>query len=236
MYFKLIVFDWDGTLMDSEARIVDCMQGAVNDVGLDPVSSQRVRDVIGLGLLEAVRTLFPEQEPHVHLQIRDRYRQRYLGAEGKPAPLFDGAEAVVRELLARDYMLAVATGKGRQGLDKAMKSTGMDHYFHATRCADETFSKPHPDMLLQIMDEMGALPGETLMVGDTEYDMLLAANAGTHALAVGYGVHERARLTRHAVLGCIDDVREMPHWLTAMESRPSPDKSQEDIVPAIGLV
>jgi len=219
MTFKLIVFDWDGTLMDSEARIVDCMQIAITDAGLAPPSEDAVRNIIGLGLLEAVRALLPGESDDRHLWIKERYRLRYLGNEGRPTPLFTGADDVVKGLADQGYMLAVATGKGRSGLDQAMESSGLGAHFHTTRCADETFSKPHPGMLLQIMDEMGVLPDETLMVGDTEYDMQLATNAGTHALAVSYGVHERERLMQHPVLGCVDDVREIPDWLSGLPEK-----------------
>ncbi len=219
MNFKLIVFDWDGTLMDSEARIVDCMQTAIAEAGLPAPSRQAVRNIIGLGLLEAVRALLPDHPAETHVEIKDRYRLRYLGAAGAPTPLFEGADEVVRGLAEAGYLLAVATGKGRQGLDHALQSCGLGAFFHTTRCADETFSKPHPDMLLQIMDEMGVEPHETLMVGDTEFDMQLAGNARAHALAVSYGVHERGRLMNYPVLGCVDDVREIPTWLVGVSEQ-----------------
>lgn len=214
MKYRLIVFDWDGTLMDSEARIVDSMQAAVLDLGLQSPAVDEVRNIIGLGLLEAVQILLSQQGPETHAKVVERYRQHYLGNDGVPTRLFPGASDVVRELAGRDYLLAVATGKGRRGLDQAMCDTGMDAYFHATRCADEAFSKPHPQMLEQIMDALGAMPGETLMIGDTEYDMQLAANAGTDALAVGYGVHNRDRLMRRGPLDCLTNVREIPGWLS----------------------
>jgi phosphoglycolate phosphatase len=213
MNLKLIVFDWDGTLMDSEARIVDSMQGALRDLGLDPLSPGRVRNVIGLGLQEAVRELLPGEGGEVRARVVQSYRSHYLGSEGTPTPLFPGAGEVVRELAARGYLLAVATGKGRRGLDHALKASGLGPLFHATRCPDEAHSKPHPDMLEQIMDELGVVPEETLMVGDTEYDMQMAHNAHAHALAVCYGVHERERLMAHGPLACMADVRDIPPWL-----------------------
>ena len=214
MKYKLIVFDWDGTLMDSEARIVDSMQAAVSDVGLEEPEVDQVRNIIGLGLLEAEQILLPQQGPATHAQVVERYRQHYLGDDGIPSRLFPGADDVIRELAGRDYLLAVATGKGRRGLDQAMADTGVNDYFHATRCADEAFSKPHPQMLEQIMDTLGVGAAETLMIGDTEYDMRLAANARTDALAVEYGVHDRERLMRYGPLDCMSDVREIPGWLS----------------------
>jgi phosphoglycolate phosphatase len=213
MRFRLIVFDWDGTLMDSEARIVASMQLALGDAGQAPRSREELRSVIGLGLLQAVQSLLPEADEALHLRVKDCYRVRYLGAEGTPSPLFPGAADVVRGLAASGYLLAVATGKGRGGLDKALRESGLGPWFHATRCADEAFSKPHPDMLVQIMEELEVAPRDTLMVGDTEFDMQLAANAGARALAVCYGVHGRAQLMRHAPLDCLADVREIPRWL-----------------------
>lgn len=200
--------------MDSEARIVDSMQAAARDVGLQEPDRERVRNVIGLGLLEAVQALMPRQAPQLHSEMVERYRQCYLGSNGMPSRLFPGAADVIRELAEQNYQLAVATGKSRRGLDQAMRDTGVDPYFHATRCADEAFSKPHPQMLEQIMDELGATPRETLMIGDTVYDMQLAANARTHALAVSYGVHGKERLMRHGPLDCLADVREISGWLS----------------------
>ena len=146
--------------------------------------------------------------------MAEHYRRHYLGSQGKPTPLFPGAETVVRELARQDYLLAVATGKSRRGLNHSLEESGLGACFHATRCADEAFSKPHPEMLLQIMDELGTMPAQTLMIGDTAYDMQLAANAGAHALAVDYGVHSRERLMEHGPLDCLADVREIPAWLS----------------------
>jgi len=213
--FKLIVFDWDGTLMDSEGRIVECMQRALDETGQASLSAERIRNIIGLGLLEAIRTLLPDADHATHCAIKDRYRSRYLDSNGASTPLFPGAAQVVQELGRADYLLAVATGKGRSGLDKAMRESGIGDCFHATRCADETFSKPHPQMLDELMDQLGAACHETLMIGDTEYDMQLANNARTHALAVSYGVHSRERLLAQEPLDCLADVREIPKWIAS---------------------
>ena len=213
MKFKLIVFDWDGTLMDSEARIVDCMQLAIADTGQPARAAEQIRNVIGLGLQEAVEVLFPQSSKEECGQVAQGYREHYFTNQGAPSPLFPGAAEVVRELGEQDYLLAVATGKGRRGLDESMRDSGVEGLFHSTRCADETFSKPHPEMLEQIMDELGVSPRETLMVGDTEYDMQLAANARTAALAVDYGVHSRERLLAQSPLDCLSDVRQIPTWL-----------------------
>ncbi|MDH5784931.1 MAG: HAD-IA family hydrolase [Chromatiales bacterium] len=213
--FNLLVFDWDGTLMDSEASIVACMQGAIGDLGCDPRSTDEIKNIIGLGLREAIDTLYPGSDDTFLKAMVDRYRYHFLGGRGEMAELFPGAEETIRALSDAGYLLAVATGKGRRGLDMVLAQTGLARYFHATRCADETFSKPHPQMLEEVMELVGAEPGETLMIGDTEYDMQMANNARTHALAVSYGVHERERLLQHDPLHCLDDIAELTDWLAA---------------------
>ncbi len=214
--FKLLVFDWDGTLMDSEGRIVACIEAAIGDLGLPARELEEMRNIIGLGLREAIDTLYPGASETVHRQMVERYRHHYLGSGGIPTPMFDGAAETLHGLAERGYFLAVATGKGRVGLDRAMESSGVAQYFHATRCADETFSKPHPQMLLEVMDAVGAEPAETLMIGDTEYDMQMAVNAGTAALAVSYGVHAPERLMCQNPLGCIHDITEIIDWLDGL--------------------
>ena len=218
MKFRLLVFDWDGTLMDSEARIVDCMRSALADHGCDALPTESIRDIIGLGLKEAIQKLLPEAELALREQIAERYREHFLGLNNTPSSLFSGAEDTLRLLAEKGYLLAVATGKGRSGLNRALASTGLGPLFRATRCADESFSKPHPEMLLQIMTELGASGRETLMIGDTEYDMQMAANAGAYGLGVSYGVHPADRLLRPRVLGCVDSVVQIPGWLGALHS------------------
>lgn len=210
---NLLVFDWDGTLMDSEARIVACIQAAIEDLGLEPREVAAVRNIIGLGLSEAISTLYPGCDNTLVASMTDRYRYHFLTANPTRSELFPGAEETIRGLGEAGYLLAVATGKGRRGLDLVLEETGLGKYFHATRCADETFSKPHPQMLEELMDELGTAPGETLMIGDTEYDMQMATNARTHSLAVSYGVHEKERLLRHNPLHCLDAIDELDGWL-----------------------
>jgi phosphoglycolate phosphatase len=213
MQVKLLVFDWDGTLMDSEARIVSCVRCAAADLGLDRPADESIRNIIGLGLKEAVLTLFPGSDETLVGLVIDRYRHHFLHADQTPSELFCGAAEVLQGLADQGYLLAVATGKGRQGLDKVLLETGLAPLFHTTRCADETFSKPHPDMLLQILDELGVDAADTLMIGDTEYDLQMARSAGTHRLAVSYGVHSVERLMKHTPLGCLDAISELPEWL-----------------------
>lgn len=211
--FELLVFDWDGTLMDSEARIVACLQGAITDLELPARDVAALRNIIGLGLAEAIETLFPGSDASTRQAVVERYRHHFLVADPTPSALFEGAAEVLHGLAAQGYLLAVATGKGRRGLDKVLEETGLAPLFHATRCADETFSKPHPQMLLELMEHLGADPQATLMIGDTEYDMEMARNARTHALAVSYGVHHPERLLRHQPLGCLERIGDLPAWL-----------------------
>jgi phosphoglycolate phosphatase len=213
MNFRLIVFDWDGTLMDSEAKIVDCIRSAFDDLGQLPPTREASRNIIGLGLSEAMAELWPEADEAQRDRLVDRYRHHFLDANETPSSLFPGARALVEWLSANDYLLAVATGKSRRGLNSALDGTGLGDRFHATRCADETFSKPNPEMLLQIMEELGVNASETLMVGDTEYDLQMARNAGTCSLAVCHGVHERERLLNHQPLDCLEALDDMRSWL-----------------------
>lgn len=206
---RLLIFDWDGTLMDSEARIVACMQAAAADLKFDSPDADNTRQIIGLGLREAVLSLFPALDEGSVAEMTERYRHHFLGEEGTPSTLFPGADAAIRALAERGFLLAVATGKGRHGLDLALKSTGLGACFHATRCADETFSKPHPEMLRQILDELGQASENALMIGDTEFDLQMANNAGIKSLAVSYGVHPLERLRAHAPVGYVHDIRDL---------------------------
>ncbi|MEO1765613.1 HAD-IA family hydrolase [Thiobacter aerophilum] len=210
--FHLIVFDWDGTLMDSAGVIVTSIQRAAQDLGLEPPPEAACRHIIGLGLTEALAQLFPALPEAEHPRLVTRYRYHYLGRDAQ-IPLFAGVDALVRELHAQDYLLGVATGKSRKGLDRVLGYTGLGAYFHATRCADECFSKPHPQMLEELMGQLGVRPERTLMIGDTSHDLQMAANAGVPALAVSYGAHRREDLLAHGPLACVNSVEELRTWL-----------------------
>lgn len=224
MRFRLLVFDWDGTLMDSEAHIVACMQQAARDVDLAPISREAGRDVIGLGLHEAASVLLPDTSDKDRRRFAERYREHFLASafrNGQPASrFFPGARKTLEKLRARGYLLAVATGKGRHGLDRAMQATGTRESFHATRCADETASKPDPRMLVELTQELGVEPAHTVMVGDTEYDMQMARSAGAAAVAVSYGVHERERLMACEPLTCLERIGDLVTWLDAGHGLP----------------
>lgn len=213
MNYKLFVFDWDGTLMDSAAHIVSSFQASIDDLSLPSKSDDEVKNIIGLGLKEAVDALFPDEDNAFHVNLVDRYRYHFLAGDQTKSELFPGALELLDELTELGHFLAVATGKGRLGLARVLKDTGLNTFFHSTRCADETASKPDPLMLMEILQELDIQPHEALMIGDTEYDMEMATNAGVAALAVSTGVHERERLISHKPVGCIDHIGDMSAWL-----------------------
>ena len=214
--FELLVFDWDGTLMDSEAHIVTSMQRAMSDAQLPEMARTEIRDIIGLGLREALDRLLPSETEAMHLQLIDRYRYHFFADD--PCEPFEGAESVLQALSAQGYLMAVATGKGRRGLDRVLQSTGFGQYFVETRCADETCSKPNPQMLREIIEVTGVLPSQTLMIGDTEYDLEMANAARTASLGVDYGVHSRERLLACGPLGCLSSIKALPDWLLEQTS------------------
>jgi len=209
--YELLIFDWDGTLINSEANIVYCMQAAMSDLQLPVLSEDEIKNIIGLGLKEALTTLYADIDIDTANQLTDRYRFHFLTSE--PSDPFQGVTETLTTLNEADYFMAVATGKGRQGLDKALSSTGYRSLFHTTRCADETRSKPHPQMLYEILSFLGVEAENALMVGDTEYDINMAKNAGMDSIAVTYGVHERERLAQCQPTTFIDSFAELITWL-----------------------
>lgn len=199
--------------MDSTGRIVACMRDAVTESGLEPPEPAAIRDVIGLSLEDAVRSLLPEQGNALHSAVAARYRAGYVSATRDRAPLFPGVRDTLQALRTQGYLLAVATGKGRRGLERALEQSAMAGIFHASRTADEAFSKPHPQMLLDLLDELDVRPGDALMIGDSVLDLEMARNAGTASLAVCCGVHDAARLLEFGPQACLQDVRSLPGWL-----------------------
>ncbi len=211
--YALLVFDWDGTLMDSEHRIVTCMQLAATDAGRAVPEDAAVRNIIGLGMHEAVSALFPQAGEREISDIIDAYRVHWLGERIPPSSLFPGAETVLRGFAESGYLLAVATGKSRRGLDKVLEETGLGELFHMTRCADEAYSKPHPQMLEDILTDLDTPPAQALVIGDTEYDMQMAANARVDALGVVHGAHSSERLLAEGALTVLDHLQQLPDWL-----------------------
>jgi phosphoglycolate phosphatase len=212
MKYELIVFDWDGTLLDSAGAIVRAIQAACRDLGLPEPDEQRARHVIGLGLADAMRHAVPDLAPERYQAMVDRYRFHYLSSDHELV-LFDGIPDLLERLVASGHQLAVATGKSRLGLERSLDHSGLRKYFGASRCADECHSKPHPQMLEELMDEFGVSGEQTLMIGDTSHDLLMASNAGVGGLAVTYGAHPHDHLAEHRPLACLHDVGELAAWL-----------------------
>ncbi len=212
---KLLVFDWDGTLMDSQQEIIHCFQSAAEDVDLEIPSSEQVRNVIGLGMYEAIYMIFPAlNTTELQRAFIERYRHYYFSSDKPKSLLFEGVYDMLNVLRDEGYFLTVATGKGRRGLNDALQRTGLDKLFHYTRCVDEANSKPHPQMLLDTMDYLGVEASETLMIGDTEYDLEMATNAQVDSVGVCCGAHEKNRLIKHHPLVCLDETKEFGMWLS----------------------
>lgn len=212
--FDLIVFDWDGTLFDSTALIVRCIQQACADIGADVPTAQRATYVIGLGLRDALEHAVPDLPAHRYGELAQRYRHHYVASQHELS-LFAGTLDMLRELKARHHWLAVATGKGRQGLNDALAHSALVGMFDSSRTADETASKPHPRMLLELIDQFAVDPDRTLMIGDTTHDLQLARNAGTASVAVSFGAHDPESFAALAPLHVAHSTAELHAWLKA---------------------
>ena len=204
MNYDLVIFDWDGTVMDSTGRIVSCMQLAAVDLGLPSLPDETVCGIIGLGLPEAIGTLYPVLDAGGIESMRERYAFHFIAAEATPSALYPGAESLLTGLREAGMKLAVATGKSRKGLQRVWGNTGLDRYFDASRCADESHSKPHPAMVTELLTELGVAPERALVVGDTSFDLQMARDAGVDRVAVSYGAHPVDRLMNFHPLAVID--------------------------------
>jgi phosphoglycolate phosphatase len=212
--FKLLVFDWDGTLIDSIERIVTSLQYASREVCGIHLGEDKARSVIGLGLHEAIERLHPELDALAVESLADAYRQNFLYDSKVPELLFDGVEDMLKRLIADKYTLAIATGKSRIGLDRAMQKHKLGHYFATTRCAGESRSKPHPEMLNSILHQLDTQANDTVMIGDSAHDMLMAGNAGVNAIGVTHGVEDAESLMMYKPLACLDDITDLYEFLS----------------------
>lgn len=210
--FDLLIFDWDGTLMDSTAAIANSIIASCVDLGLPAPSLAEASHIIGLGLSEAIAALLPDLSEDDYPAFTARYRHHFLGQDHL-LPLFDGVAQTIPQLHAQGYWVTVATGKSRRGLDRALDQSQLRPYFHATRCADEVNSKPHPDMILQLMDFCVVPPERTLMIGDTSHDLLMAKNAGVAGVGVGYGAHAADSLQAFDPLYVAHSFNDLARWL-----------------------
>src|SRR5258706_7587803 len=214
MRYSLMVFDWDRTLSDPAEIIVTAIQRACADLGLPIPDESAARYVMGLGLIDALRHVAPTLAEKDYPQLSSRYRAHYLQRDVE-IPLFRGIPELLAALVDRGHSLGIATGKSRRGLDEALQQAGIAHHFVATRCGDEGFPKPHPAMLLHLLDAAGAAPESALMIGDTTHDLLLAANAGIDAVGVAYGAHPADALTPERSRAVGHSVDELSAWLLA---------------------
>src|SRR5690554_2170384 len=205
--YDVLIFDWDGTLLNSADHIAQCICEGFDAVGLEPPTMDEARNIIGLGMVEAIQFLRPGIEQELIVRIREAYAERFFSKQPTLDDLFDGVIDMLEAAASQGFKLAIATGKSRPGMDVVLRQLGMTSQFHVVRCADETRSKPHPLMLQEILQEL-ALPVErALMIGDTEYDMSMAHSIEMDRLGVSYGVHGRERLLAYDPIACIDSMR-----------------------------
>ncbi len=210
--FDLVVFDWDGTVVDSTAMIARSIQKAAADLGLRVPSLERASHVIGLGLRDALAAAVPDLAADRVEAFTERYRHHYIAIE-REIVLFSGIRELLVELTESGAVLAVATGKSRRGLDRSFAATGLGMFFAESRCADETHPKPHPAMLHEITAALAMSRQRTVMIGDTTHDLAMARSAGTASIGVTYGAHPRAQLEAEGALALVDDVAELRTWL-----------------------
>lgn len=211
--FRLLVFDWDGTLMDSIGSIVECARAAAIELGVEPAPEEVMRSAVGLGLADTIERLLPGAGPDEARRLIDAYRRHWVETYRARPRLYPRTVEVLEDLADAGYQLALATGKGRRGLDHDLAATGLAGRFLATRTADEAPSKPHPRMLLDLLDEVGAGPAESLMIGDSRWDLEMARNAGVAAVAVATGSWPREELAGWGPLTTLGGVAELPEWL-----------------------
>ncbi|WP_197466150.1 MULTISPECIES: HAD family hydrolase [unclassified Oleiphilus] len=217
MSWSVVVFDWDGTLVDSERHIVSCIAESAKVCDLPELSYDRMKSIIGLGMKEALYDLYPQITSDQIDALRAHYSKRFHQNEGAELSLFPGVVDVLESLRGAGYRLAVATGKSRRGLDMAKEQTGLGEYFEIERCADETQSKPHPQMLHELAEHFGVDESNMLMVGDTSFDLEMAARAGSASVGVSYGVHDTEALLKHNPKRIVDEIGELIGWLDSVK-------------------
>lgn len=232
--YDLVIFDWDGTLMDSIGKIIICIENMARALALPVPSETDIRNVIGLSMTQALQVLFPcgllsssqrfsafpEEDMSTvstvstgteacYITMRAEFKTQYLHLDTTPTPIFDQAPQLLESLSAKGYQLAVATGKARAGLVRVWEQSGLGHYFIASRCADEAQSKPHPEMIISLLQELGIQPERALMVGDSLLDLTMAANAGIDSIGVTYGAHSEAVLQQAKPIALIDSPQQL---------------------------
>lgn len=204
---KVVIFDWDGTLIDSVDHIAESLHGAATELGYPAREMDAYRDIIGLGIIEALQKLYPGLDRNEIDSIREGYGRYFFSKQTTPQHIFPGIHELLVDIGAGESELAVATGKSRRGLIRALESSGLGAHFATTRCADETRSKPDPLMLQEIIAYFGVAPDEAVMIGDTVYDLEMAQRIGMPSIGVEWGVHKRDRLAAFSPVAIVDDVK-----------------------------
>lgn len=209
MTYKVVIFDWDGTLVDSVEHIAGSLHQAAVELGFPALEREAYRDIIGLGMVEALEALYPGISKEEMLAIREGYARYFFARKTTPQNVFEGMADVVADLKLDSRRVAVATGKSRRGLDSALVSSGLGPHFDITRCADETRSKPDPKMLVEILEHFEIEPGDAVMVGDTRYDLDMARRINMPSIGVEWGVHKRDELGKYDPMFVAGNVREL---------------------------
>ncbi|TDF41661.1 HAD-IIIA family hydrolase [Alteromonadaceae bacterium M269] len=218
MKHKFIIFDWDGTLMDSIGRIVNCMQLVAEDLALNVPTSNEVKGIIGISLKPGIKKLFPDVSDEYVEKLFNGYKEHYLRLDNTPSPMFDGVEDMLEDLRSQGHQLAVATGKARRGLVRAWEHTGLSHYFVASRCADETLSKPNPDMLQQLLKESRFDIEDAVMIGDSIHDLKMAESIGMDRIGVSFGAATQEALEEYQPLTVSHDIPQLNNFIQAFNS------------------
>ena len=211
--YELVIFDWDGTLMDSTARIVSSLQQSAISAGLKMPSEEEAKQVIGLGLYEGFAILFPDADKSDADRVAGHYRQEFVHQNTTAHNLFSGVLKWLEDTRRDQVLIAIATGKSRAGLDRELTKHSMHHHFVTTRCADECFSKPHPQMIIEILNETGMDPEQAIMVGDTTFDLDMAASARVDGLGLTQGAHSKEKLLQSRPVAIVDSFSDAAEWL-----------------------
>ncbi len=207
--YKLVIFDWDGTLMDSVDRIVFSMQASATALSFTPPSYDQAKQIIGLSLPKAIQTLFPSANAEQVQLLTSQYKHQYVEVNTTATPLFEHALELLINLKQKNKLLAVATGKARAGLQRVWQVSDTEHFFHASRCADESISKPDPDMINSLLKELNIEKYEAVMIGDTSYDLEMAQRAGVDSIGITHGVHDNKVLSHYEPRAIVDSLAEL---------------------------
>jgi len=216
--FELFIFDWDGTIVDSLSKIVACTQAALRKVDLPEADEEKIRRGIGLGLRQTVEAFCPGCSEETFDAIVAAYRELWFSEFTMQPEVFPGVRETLDELSGRGHRLAVATAKGRRGLDRELEASGLTSHFISSRTVDEALAKPNPQMVLDLMVETGARAGNTVMIGDTPHDLQMAANARTAAVGVTTGTYDSPELEEYQPVVVLSGVADLVPWIDRASS------------------